>query len=135
MKKIELIVIIGEIEGHQTAGSQNKATKYENCCQNLHRSNVMGSRRRISPVEYGRRGCRSRTRNCGNDCISDCARPFPLFWRKSFHRSSDRGIHGLFVYRPTGTMVIHPVRMNGMVIGAPQTYDYFSRCRIGSLDY
>lgn len=28
---------------------------------------------------------------------------------------------------PTGTMLIHPVRMSGMVIGAPQTYDYFKR--------
>ncbi len=26
---------------------------------------------------------------------------------------------------PSGTMVIHPVRMNGMVIGAPQTFNYF----------
>ena len=26
---------------------------------------------------------------------------------------------------PTGTMVIHPVRMNGTVIGVPQTFDYF----------
>ena len=26
---------------------------------------------------------------------------------------------------PTGTMIIHPVRMSGTVIGAPQTYDYF----------
>ena len=26
---------------------------------------------------------------------------------------------------PSGTMVIHPVRMNGTVIGAQQTYDYF----------
>ena len=26
---------------------------------------------------------------------------------------------------PSGTMVIHPVRMNGMVIGVPQTFDYF----------
>ena len=26
---------------------------------------------------------------------------------------------------PTGTMVIHPVRTNGMVIGVPQTFDYF----------
>ena len=25
----------------------------------------------------------------------------------------------------TGTMLIHPVRMSGTVIGAPQTYDYF----------
>ncbi|MDE5746880.1 MAG: ATP-dependent Clp protease proteolytic subunit, partial [Acetatifactor sp.] len=44
---------------------------------------------------------------------------------------------------PTGTMVIHPVRMNGTVIGVPQTFDYFkqiqdritgfvcSHCRIG----
>ena len=28
---------------------------------------------------------------------------------------------------PTGTMVIHPVRMNGMVIGVPQTFDYFKQ--------
>ena len=28
---------------------------------------------------------------------------------------------------PSGTMVIHPVRMNGMVIGAQQTYDYFKQ--------
>ena len=26
---------------------------------------------------------------------------------------------------PTGTMMVHPVRMTGMVIGAVQTYDYF----------
>ncbi len=26
---------------------------------------------------------------------------------------------------PSGTMVVHPVRMNGLFIGAPQTYDYF----------
>lgn len=28
---------------------------------------------------------------------------------------------------PTGTMVIHPVRMTGMVIGVPQTFDYFKQ--------
>jgi ATP-dependent protease ClpP protease subunit len=28
---------------------------------------------------------------------------------------------------PTGTMVIHPVRLNGLMIGAPQTYDYFQQ--------
>ena len=28
---------------------------------------------------------------------------------------------------PTGTMIIHPVRMTGMVIGVPQTYDYFKK--------
>ena len=28
---------------------------------------------------------------------------------------------------PSATMTIHPVRMNGTVIGAPQTYDYFKQ--------
>ena len=28
---------------------------------------------------------------------------------------------------PSGTMVIHPVRLSGTVIGAPQTYDYFKQ--------
>ena len=28
---------------------------------------------------------------------------------------------------PSGTMVVHPVRLNGLTIGAPQTYDYFQQ--------
>jgi ATP-dependent protease ClpP protease subunit len=28
---------------------------------------------------------------------------------------------------PSATMTIHPIRMNGTVIGAPQTYDYFNK--------
>jgi ATP-dependent protease ClpP protease subunit len=28
---------------------------------------------------------------------------------------------------PSGTMVIHPVRMSGTIIGAPSTFDYFRR--------
>ena len=28
---------------------------------------------------------------------------------------------------PSGTMVIHPVRMSGTVIGAPSTYEYFQQ--------
>ena len=28
---------------------------------------------------------------------------------------------------PTGTMVIHPVRMNGTIIGVPQSFEYFKQ--------
>ena len=28
---------------------------------------------------------------------------------------------------PTGTMMIHPVRMTGLIIGVPQTFDYFQK--------
>ena len=28
---------------------------------------------------------------------------------------------------PSATMTIHPIRLNGLVIGVPQTYEYFDR--------
>ena len=28
---------------------------------------------------------------------------------------------------PTATMTIHPIRMNGLIIGVPQTYEYFNK--------
>ena len=28
---------------------------------------------------------------------------------------------------PSATMTIHPIRLNGMVIGVPQTYEYFDK--------
>jgi ATP-dependent protease ClpP protease subunit len=28
---------------------------------------------------------------------------------------------------PTATMTIHPIRMNGLVIGVPQTFEYFNK--------
>ncbi|HBG55767.1 MAG TPA: peptidase S14, partial [Ruminococcaceae bacterium] len=28
---------------------------------------------------------------------------------------------------PSATMTVHPVRMNGMMLGVPQTLDYFQR--------
>ena len=34
---------------------------------------------------------------------------------------------GRSIIAPSATMTIHPVRITGVVIGAPQTYNYFSR--------
>ena len=28
---------------------------------------------------------------------------------------------------PSATMIVHPVRMNGLVIGVPQTFEYFNK--------
>jgi ATP-dependent protease ClpP protease subunit len=28
---------------------------------------------------------------------------------------------------PTATMIIHPIRMTGLVVGVPQTFDYFKK--------
>jgi ATP-dependent protease ClpP protease subunit len=36
---------------------------------------------------------------------------------------------------PTATMIIHPVRMNGTVIGVAQTYDYFEKIQERILNF
>ena len=28
---------------------------------------------------------------------------------------------------PSATMIIHPIRMNGLIIGVPQTFEYFNK--------
>ena len=28
---------------------------------------------------------------------------------------------------PTATMIVHPIRMTGLVIGVPQTFEYFNK--------
>ena len=36
---------------------------------------------------------------------------------------------------PTASMTIHPVRMTGVVVGAPQTYQYFNRIQEQIVDF
>ncbi|MDR2167504.1 MAG: ATP-dependent Clp protease proteolytic subunit [Clostridiales bacterium] len=36
---------------------------------------------------------------------------------------------------PSAAMTIHPVRMNGTMVGAPQTYDYFNKMQDRVLDF
>ena len=36
---------------------------------------------------------------------------------------------------PSATMTIHPVRMNGLVIGVPQTFTYFMRMQERIIDF
>ena len=128
MKKIELIVIIGEIEGHQTAGSQNKATKYEELLPKLaqiERDGEVGGVLVLLNTEGGdvEAGLAIAA------MIASLTVPTVSLVLGGSHSigvpiavSTDYS----FIV-PTGTMVIHPVRMNGMVIGAPQTYDYFQQ--------
>ena len=36
---------------------------------------------------------------------------------------------------PTATMIIHPIRMNGLVIGVPQTFEYFNKMQERIIDF
>ena len=126
--KIQLITIIGEVEGHENLPSGTKATKYEHILPKL------------AEVEQDRRirGVLLLLNTVGGDVesglaiaemIASLSKPTVSLVLGGSHSigvplavSTD---HSFIV--PTGTMVIHPVRMSGTVIGAPQTYDYFAQ--------
>lgn len=124
--RIHLITIIGEVEGHEHAGNQSKVTKYELLLPQLASIedsneidgviillNTMGG-----DVEAGLAIA---------EMIASLSKPSVSLVLGGSHSigvpiavSTDYS----FIV-PTGTMVIHPVRMSGMVIGAPQTFNYF----------
>lgn len=141
---IHLISVIGEVEGHDNLSNNSKTTKYEHILPELAAIedssdidgvlillNTMGG-----DVEAGLAIA---------EMIASLSKPTVSLVLGGSHSigvpiavSTDYS----FIV-PTGTMVIHPVRMNGMVIGVPQTFDYFrqiqnritgfvcSHCKIG----
>ena len=125
-KAIHLITIIGEIEGHDVLGSSSKTTKYEHILPQL------------AAIENNKEigGVLILLNTMGGDVeaglaiaemIASLSKPTVSLVLGGSHSigvpiavSTDYS----FIV-PTGTMVIHPVRMNGMVIGVQQTFDYF----------
>ena len=120
---IYLLSIIGEVEGHEALGERAKATKYEHILQTLARVedndeidgllillNTVGG-----DVEAGLAIA---------EMIASMQKPTVSLVLGGGHSigvplavSAD---YSLIV--PSGTMVIHPVRTNGMFIGVAQTY-------------
>ena len=125
---IELLTIIGEIEGHECLAANAKTTKYEHILPQL--AAIEDSK------EIG--GLLVLLNTVGGDVESGLAIAEMI---ASLSKPSVSlvlgGGHSIGVplavstnysfIVPTGTMIVHPVRMNGMVIGAPQTYEYFKR--------
>lgn len=125
---IFLISIIGEIEGHECLPSNSKTTKYEHVLP------------RLAEIEDDKKidGVLLIINTVGGDVesglaiaemIASLSKPTVSLVLGGSHSigvplavSTD---YSMIV--PSGTMVIHPVRMSGTVIGAPATYDYFKR--------
>ena len=125
-RKIHLITIIGEVEGHENLGSNSKTTKYEHVIPLLaaveEDNNVDGLLVLINTV-----GGDVESGLAIAEMIASLSKPVVSLVLGGSHSigvplavSADYS----FIV-PTGTMLVHPVRMTGMVIGAAQTYDYF----------
>lgn len=125
---IHLLTIIGEIEGHDNLSSSVKTTKYEHILPKL------------AAIEDSEeiKGVLVLLNTMGGDVeaglaiaemVASLSKPTVSLVLGGSHSigipiavSTDYS----FIV-PTGTMVIHPVRMTGMVIGVPQTFDYFKQ--------
>ena len=126
--KIQLLSIIGEIEGHDVLGNNIKSTKYEHILPTL--ASIEDS----DEVE----GVLLLLNTMGGDVeaglaiaemISSLSKPtVSLVLGGSHSIGVPIAVSSKYSFIvPTGTMVIHPVRLNGLVIGAQPTYDYFKQ--------
>jgi ATP-dependent protease ClpP protease subunit len=124
--RIHLLSVIGEIEGHECLASNAKTTKYEHVLPQLaaieDSPDIDGLLILLNTV-----GGDVEAGLAIAEMIASLSKPTVSLVLGGSHSigipiavSTDYS----FIVR-TGTMVIHPVRMNGTVIGAPQTYDYF----------
>ncbi len=122
------ISIIGEIEGHTDLGGSRKATKYEHIIPLI-----------IEAEENPEiKGVLLILNTMGGDVEAGLAiSELIAGMRKPTVSLVLGGGHSIGVplavctdfsfIAPTATMTIHPIRMNGLVIGVAQSFDYFNR--------
>lgn len=124
--KIQLMTIIGEIEGHDALPATSKTTKYEHILPQLA---AIEDDEEIGGVLF-------LINTVGGDVSAGLALAEMIASMTTPTVSLVLGdSHSIGVplavstnysfIAPTATMIVHPVRMNGTIIGAPQTFDYF----------
>lgn len=125
---IQLLSIIGEVEGHECLASTSKTTKYEHVLPKLAAleddCEVDGLLVLLNTV-----GGDVESGLAIAEMIASLSKPVVSLVLGGSHSIgvplAVAADYSFIV--PTGTMVIHPVRMSGTVIGAPQTYEYFKQ--------
>ena len=125
---IHCLTIIGQVEGHYILPASNKTTKYEHVIPQLvaieESEEIDGLLIILNTV-----GGDIEAGLAIAELISGMKKPTASLVLGGGHSigvplavSADRS----FIV-PTATMTIHPVRMNGLVLGVPQTLSYFDK--------
>jgi len=125
---IHCLTIIGQIEGHFILPSQNKTTKYEHVIPQLvaieEEPTIDGLLILLNTV-----GGDVEAGLALAELISGMKKPTVSLVLGGGHSIgvplAVSAKHSFIV--PSATMTIHPVRMNGMLLGVPQTLEYFQR--------
>ncbi len=125
---IHCVTIIGQIEGHQILPENSKSTKYEHVMPQL------AAIEESDDIE----GLLILLNTVGGDIeaglgiaelISSMKKPNVSLVLGGGHSIGvPIAVAAQYsVIAPSAALTIHPVRLNGVVIGAPQTYDYFGK--------
>jgi ATP-dependent protease ClpP protease subunit len=125
-RKIQMLSIIGEIEGHECSSNATKTTKYEHLLPMLAALEQSVEIRGILFVINTIGGDVS----CGlalAEMIASLSKPTVALVVGDSHSIGVpmSAAADYTVIAPSATVIIHPVRMSGQVLGAPQTYEYF----------
>ena len=127
-RPVHCLTVIGQIEGHNVLPSQNKTTKYEHVIPQLV----------AIEEEPGIDGLLMILNTVGGDVEAGLAlAELVAGMKKPTVSLVLGGGHSIGVplavaakhsfIAPSATMTIHPVRMSGLMLGVPQTMDYFQR--------
>ncbi|MCT8976806.1 ATP-dependent Clp protease proteolytic subunit [Clostridium sp. CX1] len=126
--RIQILPIIGQIEGHGVLPPQTKTTKYEHIIPHLiaieNDPNVEGVLSVLNTV-----GGDVEAGLAISEMIRSLSKPTVSLVIGGGHSigvplatSADYSF-----ISPTATMIVHPIRMTGLVIGVPQTFEYFNK--------
>lgn len=125
---IKILPIIGQVEGHQVLPAQVKTTKYEHVIPQLISMEMDDSVKGVliilntvgGDVEAGL---------AISEMINSLSKPTVSIVIGGGHSigvplatSSDYSF-----ITPSATMIVHPIRMNGFVIGVSETFEYFKK--------
>lgn len=133
---IHCLTIIGQIEGHIVLPPQNKTTKYEHIIPQL-----------IAVQQDPKiKGLMVILNTVGGDVeaglaiaemISSMSKPTVSIVLGGGHSIGvPLAVSSNYSFiAPSATMTIHPIRMNGLIIGVPQTFEYFNKMQDRIVDF
>lgn len=125
---IYVLNIIGQIEGHVAVPPQTKATKYEHIIPQLvtveENPNIKGLLIILNTV-----GGDVEAGLAIAEMINSLSKPTVSLVIGGGHSIGvPLAVSAKYSFiSPTATMIVHPIRMNGLVIGVPQTFEYFKK--------
>lgn len=133
---LHCLTIIGQIEGHMTLPPQNKTTKYEHILPQLaaieDNPKIEGVLILINTV-----GGDVEAGLAISEMIASLGKPTVSLVLGGGHSIGvPLAVSAKYSFiAPSATMTIHPIRMNGLVIGVAQTFEYFEKMQERIVDF